>query len=78
MTCLWTLSLWTLKEQGVRFTYQPSVKTFFWVDEKFYAANKEEILEWAERYNCEVPSKTYGWVEVPDENVALLFRMMWS
>jgi len=71
-------TIWTLKAQGVRFTYQSTVKTFFWVDEEFYENNKQEILEWTERYHCNVPSKRYGWVEVPDDNVALLFRLRWS
>ena len=71
-------TIWTLKEKGVRFTYSPTVRTFFWVDEKFYADNKQEILEWADRYKCNVPSLMYGWVEVPDDSIALLFRMRWS
>jgi hypothetical protein len=83
MTCVWFVevsmtTICTLKKQGVRFTYQPTVKTFFWVDDKFYTENKQEILEWAARYKCNVPSTLYGWVTCPDDDVALLFRIRWS
>jgi len=71
-------TIWSLKEQGYRTSYQKHVKTFFWVDENFYRQNRHEILQWAEQYNCIVPSREYGWITIPDEYVELLFRLQWA
>lgn len=71
-------TIWSLKDEGYRTSYQKHVRTFFWVDEKFYKENCRSILEFAERYNCKVPSKEFGWIEMPDERVELLFRIQWA
>ena len=71
-------TIWTLREQGVRFSYSPAVRTFFWVDDKFYNDHKNEILIWANLYKCQVPAEQYGWIECPDDEVALMFRLRWS
>jgi hypothetical protein len=71
-------TVWSLKDKGCRTSYQSHIKTFFWVDTKFYRDNKHEILEWAERYNCKVDSKEYGWIKMPNENVETLFRLKWA
>jgi hypothetical protein len=71
-------TIWSLKEKGYRCSYQPHIRTFFWVDSDFYRQNKHEILQWAERYNCKVPSREHGWIEMPNERVELLFRLTWA
>jgi len=71
-------SIWGLKDQGYRTSYQKHVKTFFWVDDKYYKENKKEILSWAERNKCKVPSTEYGWIEMPDGGTELLFRLTWA
>ena len=71
-------TIWSLKDEGYRTSYQKHVRTFFWVDEKFYRQNKNEILQWAEQYKCLVPSREHGWIEVPDERIELLFRLQWA
>ena len=63
---------------GMRFMYQDKIRTFFWADADFYHENKYAILEWAKQYNCDMPSFAYGWVQVPDDNTALLFMLRWS
>jgi hypothetical protein len=71
-------TIWTLVEQGYKTSYSPTVKTFFWVDDKYYNENKKEILAWSERYGCTVPSEKHGWIQVPDDRVELLFRLQWA
>ena len=71
-------TIWSLKDQNYRTSYQKHIQTFFWVDEQFYDDNRKEILEWAARYGCKVPSKRYGWIEMPNHKVELLFRLTWA
>lgn len=71
-------TIWKLKDEGYRTSYQKHVKTFFWVDDKYYKENKKEILSWAERNKCKVPSTEYGWIEMPDGGTELLFRLTWA
>jgi hypothetical protein len=61
-----------------RFVYQKHIQTFFWADCDFYRQNKESILQWAEFYNCNVPSKLHGWIECPDDDVVAAFRITWG
>jgi hypothetical protein len=72
------LSIWTLEAEEYRTSYQSKAMTFFWVDDKFYKQNRRAILEFAERHNCKVPSKEYGWIEVPNHRVEMLFRLQWA
>jgi len=71
-------TIWTLKDAGYRTSYQSAAKTFFWVDTKFYDENRREILEWAELNGCRVTSRAYGWIEMPDKNTELMFRLVWA
>lgn len=71
-------TVWMLEEQGYRCSYQKHVKTFFWVDSKFYKENKREILSWAKQHKCEVPSHEYGWITCPSNNVVLMFMLTWA
>lgn len=71
-------TVWSLKDQQYRTSYQSKIQTFFWIDEKFYQENRHEILKWAEKYNCKVPSKEYGWIEMPNNRVETLFRLIWA
>ena len=71
-------TVWNLKDEGYRTSYQNKVQTFFWVDKKFYKENKSAIFAFAERYNCKVPNKEYGWIEMPNKKIELLFRMQWA
>jgi hypothetical protein len=71
-------TIWSLKDEGYRTSYQKHVKTFFWVDDKFYKENRREILQWAERFDCKVPSKEYGWIEIPNDKIETLFRLTWA
>lgn len=71
-------TIWSLKDAGYRTSYQPKVKTFFWVDDKFYKQNRREIIQWSERYGCKMPSKEYGWIEMPNDRVETLFRLQWA
>jgi len=71
-------TIWSLKEQGYRTSCAGKVKTFFWVDGDFYRQNSKEILQWAERYNCKVPSREHGWIEMPDDRIETLFRLTWA
>ena len=71
-------TIWSLKEQGYRTSCAGKVKTFFWVDQDFYRQNSKEILQWAERYNCKVPSREHGWIEMPDDRIETLFRLTWA
>lgn len=61
-----------------RFIYQENIRTFFWNDRGFYIKHKDEILEWAKQYNCRVDIPDYGWMEVPNDDVKLLFILRWS
>lgn len=71
-------TLWTLREQNYRTSYAKHVKTFFWIDEKYYKENRREILQWAELQGCKVPSIDHGWIEMPDDQAAMMFRLMWA
>ena len=71
-------TIWELKKQNYRTSYQPKFRTFFWIDTDFYKENKKQILQWAERYNCNVHNKQYGWIEMPNRRVELLFRLQWA
>jgi hypothetical protein len=71
-------AVWNLKDEGYRTSYGNKVSTFFWVDSDFYKQNRRAILEFAERYNCKVPNKEYGWIEMPNKKIELLFRMQWA
>lgn len=71
-------TIWSLKDEGYRSSYQSHIKTFFWIDSNFYRQNKHDILEWAERYGCKVPSREHGWIEMPNERVETLFRLRWA
>ena len=71
-------TIWSLKDEGYRTSYQKHVRTFFWVDSDFYRQNRKEILQWAERYDCKVPSREYGWIEMPDDRIETLFRLTWA
>lgn len=71
-------TIWTLKDDGYRTSYQKHIKTFFWVDDKYYRQNRREILAWAKLYKCKVPSREHGWIEMPNDRVELLFRLQWA
>lgn len=71
-------TIWTLKTEGYRTSYQSNVRTFFWVDENYYKEHRKEIIQWGERYGCKTASREHGWIEVPNERVELLFRMTWA
>jgi hypothetical protein len=71
-------TIWDLKNEGCRTSYQSTIRTFFWVDEDFYRQNRGEILLWADRYRCKVPSPKYGWIEMPDDRIEMLFRLQWA
>ena len=71
-------TIWSLKDEGYRTSYSGKVRTFFWVDDKYYRQNHREIIQWGERYGCKIPSKEHGWIEMPNEKVELLFRMAWA
>ena len=71
-------TIWTLKEKGVRYTYQSKIRTFFWVDEKFAQTNRKKILDWADRHGCNVPSKKFMWIECPDDKTVTLFHLTWG
>lgn len=70
--------IFTLEREGYRTTYQSKIQTFFWVDSDFYKQNRRAILEFAERHNCKVRSKEYGWIEMPNDRVETLFRIQWA
>lgn len=70
--------IWSLEQEDYRTSYQSKIKTFFWVDSDFYKQNRRAILEFAERHNCKVPSKEYGWIEMPNDRVETLFRIQWA
>lgn len=71
-------TIWSLKEEGYRTSYGGKKRTFFWVDEKYYRRNCREIVQWGERYGCNIPSAEFGWIEMPDERVETLFRLRWA
>lgn len=71
-------TVWSLRDEGYRTTYQRHIRTFFWADTDFYRQNQHDILQWAEQYNCIVNSREHGWIVMPDENVELLFRLCWA
>ena len=71
-------TIWSLEGEGYRTSYQSKVQTFFWVDSDFYKQNRRAILEFAERHNCKVPSREYGWIEMPNDRVETLFRLQWA
>ena len=73
MTCVWTL-----KDEGYRTSFGSKVRTFFWVDSDYYRQNSKEIVQWSERYGCNIPSKEYCWIEMPDERIETLFRLRWA
>lgn len=71
-------TIWSLKDEGYRSSYGTHIKTFFWVDDKYYRQNRQEIVQWGERYGCNIPSHEHGWIEMPNERVELLFRLQWA
>lgn len=71
-------TIWSLKDAGYRTSYQSKVRTFFWVDDKYYKENRKAIIQWGERYRCKMPSKEHGWIEIPDKRVEMLFRLQWA
>lgn len=71
-------TIWTLKDEGYRTSYQKYIQTFFWIDEKFYEDNRKEIIEWANAHGCKIPNKRYGWIEMPNHKIELLFRLVWA
>lgn len=71
-------TIWSLEEQGYRTSYQSAVRTFFWVDDQYYKKNRKDILAWARLYNCKVPVPEYGWIEVPNDRIEMLFRIVWA
>ena len=70
--------IWSLENEDYRTSYQSKIQTFFWVDSNFYKQNRRAILEFAERYNCKMPSTEYGWIEMPNHKVEMLFRLQWA
>lgn len=70
--------IWTLKAKGYRTSYQSKKRTFFWIDNEFYDENRKDILKWAELNGCKVVSRVYGWIEMPDKNTELMFRLIWA
>lgn len=60
------------------FVYQPHIRTFFWADHQFYLRHKEELIAWADFYNCKMPSDLYGWVTCPDDDTAMAFKLRWG
>jgi hypothetical protein len=71
-------TIWSLEAEGYRTSYQSKSRTFFWVDSNYYRQNSREIIQWAERYRCKMPSCEYGWIEMPNERVETLFRLQWA
>lgn len=71
-------TIWSLKDAGFRTSYQSKIKTFFWVDDKYYKENRKAIIQWSERYGCNMPSKEHGWIEMPNDRVETLFRLQWA
>ena len=71
-------TIWSLQKNEYRSSFQPTTKTFYWVDSNFYRQNKVEILKWCELYSCEVSNRQYGWIRMPNEKVELLFRLQWA
>lgn len=71
-------TIWEIKKQGVRYTFSPKIRTFFWVDTDFAEKNRKQILAWAEKHKCNVPSKRYMWIECPDDKTVTLFHLTWS
>jgi hypothetical protein len=70
--------IWSLEREGYRTSYQSKIRTFFWVDSEFYRQNRKEIIQWGERYGCKMPSHEYGWIEMPDDKIEMLFRLRWA
>ena len=71
-------TIWSLQDAGYRTSYQKHIKTFFWVDDKYYKQNRREIIQWAKLQGCGVDSYEYGWIKVPNEEIELLFRLAWA
>lgn len=71
-------TIWSLRNEGYRTSYQKHIKTFFWVDNVYYKENRKAILAWAKQYNCKVPSTDHGWIEMPNHRVEMLFRLTWA
>jgi len=61
-----------------RFVYSAHIQTFFWNDRDYYEDHKDEIQEWAKQHNCKIHVPKYGWLEVPNDDVKLLFILRWS
>lgn len=68
----------TLVNEGYYTSYQSAIRTFFWVDRDYYRQNCREIVQWSERYGCKMPSHKFGWIEMPDDRVEMLFRLRWA
>lgn len=71
-------TIWSLKDEGYRTSYQSKSRTFFWVDSDYYRQNSGEIIKWADRYRCIMRSREHGWIEMPNERVEMLFRIQWT
>lgn len=71
-------TIWSLKDAGYRTSYQSKVRTFFWIDSEYYRQHRREIIQWGDRYECKMPSKEHGWIEMPNDRIETLFRLQWA
>ena len=71
-------TLWTLREQGVRWTYSPHVKTFFWVEENFYNKYHKELLEFCIDNGSDFTYAEKGWMQCSDDAAVTQFMLRWS
>ena len=71
-------TLWTLREKGVRWTYSPHVRTFFWVEENFFENNHKELEEFCVDTGSDFQYAKSGWMQCADDLAVTLFMLRWS
>lgn len=72
-----TRTLWRLRQEGFRTSFQPVTKTFYWIDGKYFIDHREKIAEWCERTGCQLNS-IHGFVKVDTGKQETYFRLQWA
>lgn len=72
-------TLWTLREQGVRWTYAPHVKIFFFVEKDFYKNYKDDLQQFCVDTDSDFTyAERGGWIQCSSDEAVLLFMLKWS
>ena len=71
-------TVWDLQREGVRWTYSPRFKTFFWVEPYFFENNKKELEQFCKDTGSDLHNAKHGWLQVSDDEAVTEFILRWS